>query len=161
MNEVQEYLTERGIPFELVPHGSSDTSVGEALALGVRADEVLKAILIHTSSGPAIVVIPADERVDMLLVRGAVADHHARLATEAEIRRDFPQFELGALPPIGSLFGARTLLDPEILWHDRVSFAAGSRTLSVTVRTEDVFRAEPVQVVPLVASNEEDKQPIR
>jgi prolyl-tRNA editing enzyme YbaK/EbsC (Cys-tRNA(Pro) deacylase) len=60
-------------------------------------------------------------------VQAAVGDRHVRLATEEELLRDFPGFELGALPPLGSLLGAPLYVDQEVLQHETVVFAAGAR----------------------------------
>jgi len=46
-------------------------------------------------------------------------------------------------------------VDPEVLQHDVVAFAAGSQTESVTMRTEELFRGEQITTVPLL------KQPDR
>jgi hypothetical protein len=42
-------------------------------------------------------------------------------------------YELGALPPLGALLDARLYVDPEVLGHDTVTFAAGSQTEVVMV----------------------------
>ena len=78
--------------------------------------------------------VPATCRLDMHLVQAAVGDRHVRLATEEELRRDFPGIELGALPPLGSLLGAPLYVDQEVLQHETVVFAAGSQTESVQIQ---------------------------
>jgi prolyl-tRNA editing enzyme YbaK/EbsC (Cys-tRNA(Pro) deacylase) len=52
------------------------------------------------------------------------------------------------------LFGIPTLVDPEVMEHDTVVFAAGTQTQSVKVRTEDLFRDEPVTVVSVTRHSE-------
>jgi Ala-tRNA(Pro) deacylase len=95
--------------------------------LGISADEVVKTIVLHTVAGYALVAVPDYRRLDMRLVEAAVGDHHARLATEEELAQDFPDFELGALPPLGSLLGMPAYADPEVMAHDTVVFAAAPR----------------------------------
>ena len=149
MPSVIEHLNSRGIPFEAIPHEKAYTSTEEARALGIGADEVVKTVVLDTASGHALVAVPGFRRLDMKLVEQAVGDHHARLASEEELTRDFPDYELGALPPIGSLLGAPLYVDPEVMAHETVVFAAGRQTESVKVRTEDLFRDEAVTVVSL------------
>jgi Ala-tRNA(Pro) deacylase len=79
-----------------------------------------------------------------------VGDRHVRLATEEELRRDFPDIELGALPPLGSLLGAPLYVDREVLQHETVVFAAGSQTESVQIRTADLLQHEQVTPLPLI-----------
>jgi Ala-tRNA(Pro) deacylase len=132
MAAVTEHLEGRGIPFELVPHERAYTSIEEARALGIAADEVVKTIVLDTEGGHAL-----------------VGDKHARFATEEELERDFPAYELGALAPLGSLLGTPTYVDPEVLAHETVVFPAGTQRESVKVRTEDLFREEPFTRAPL------------
>jgi Ala-tRNA(Pro) deacylase len=149
MPTVTEYLEGRGVSFEVIPHDRAYTSIEEARALGVAADEVLKTIVLNTEAGHALAVIPASRRLDINSAQEAVGDKHAQFATEEEMERDFPDYELGAVPPLGSLTGAPTYVDPEVMGHETVVFAAGSQNQSVKVRTEDLFRDEPVTRVPL------------
>jgi Ala-tRNA(Pro) deacylase len=160
MPTVAEHLQRQGVGFELVPHSQAYTSIDEARALGISADEVLKTVAVKTASGYALVILPGAQRLHMKLVRKAVGDSHARLATEEELKRDFPEFELGAVPPLGSLLGAPAFVDPEVMEHETILFAAGIQTQSMRVRAGDLFRAEPATVLPVVTRPDgKDEEP--
>jgi len=161
MTRVTEHLEARGVPFEPIAHQQADTSVAEARALGIDAGEVLKTVAVRVAGGYALMAIPATCRLDMHLVRAASGDRHARLATEDELLRDFPGFELGALPPLGSLLRAPLYVDQEVLQHETVAFAAGSQTESVRLRTADLLRHEQVTALPLIKHADEDKDWLR
>jgi Ala-tRNA(Pro) deacylase len=139
MSVVTEHLEQRGGAFEVLVHRQAYTSIDEAWALGVDADEVLKTLAVRTGPGYALMVIPAARRLDLRLVCEALGDNHARLATEEELGRDFPDYQLGALPPLGALVGANVYVDPEVLGHDMVVFAAGTQTESVKMGTQELF----------------------
>jgi prolyl-tRNA editing enzyme YbaK/EbsC (Cys-tRNA(Pro) deacylase) len=149
MASVREYLKAKGVPFEVIPHEQAFTSIDEARALGISADEVVKTIVLDTASGHALAVLPGSRRLYMRLVRKAVGDSHAKFADEEELHRDFPGVELGGFPPLGSLVGAPTFVDPEVFSHETVVFAAGTQNESVKVRTEDLFRDETITKTPL------------
>jgi prolyl-tRNA editing enzyme YbaK/EbsC (Cys-tRNA(Pro) deacylase) len=155
MTVVCEYLKLYGIPYTMFAHKRTETSIAEAIALGVQPGEVVKTLAVTTGVGYAVAVVPASRRIDMHLIRKALDDPHARLATEWEMHRDFRSYALGALPPLGSLIGAETFVDPEVLDHEFVIFAAGSQTASVRVRTKDLFRVERISVVPLTTRHPE------
>ncbi len=72
---------------------------------------MIKTIAVRVAGGRALVVVPSTCRLDLHLVQDAVNDRHARLATEEELQQDFPDVELGALPPLGSLLGAPVYVD--------------------------------------------------
>ena len=150
MSVVTEHLEQRGSAFELLPHRQAYTSTDEARALGIDAGEVLKTLAVRTGPRYALVVIPASRRLDLHLVRDALGDNHARLASEEELGRDFVSYELGALPPLGALLGSKVYVDPEVLGHDTVAFAAGTQTESVKMRTEELFGSQQITTVPLV-----------
>ena len=156
MTRVTEHLHTRGVPFAPIAHRQAYTSIDEARALGIDAGEVLKTVAVRAAGGYALMAVPATGRLDMRLVRAAVGDRHARLATEEELLRDFPGFELGALPPLGSLLGAPLFVDQEVLQHDTVVFAAGSQTESVQLTTADLLRHEHVTALPLIQQADED-----
>jgi Ala-tRNA(Pro) deacylase len=150
MSIVTEHLEQRGGAFEALAHRQAYTSIDEARALGIDADEVLKTLAVRTGPGYVLMVIPAARRLDLHLVRQALGDNHARLATEEELSRDFPDYQLGALPPLGALVGANVYVDPEVLGHDTVVFAAGTQTESVKMQTQELFGTGEITTVTLV-----------
>ena len=150
MSVVTEHLEQRGSVFEVIPHRQAYTSVEEARALGMQVDEVLKTLAVRTGSGYALVVIPASRRLDLHLVREALGDSRAHLASEEELGRDFPDYELGALPPLGALLEAQVYVDPEVLGHDTVTFAAGTQTKSVRMSAQELFGTGGFTTVSLV-----------
>jgi Ala-tRNA(Pro) deacylase len=150
MSALTEHLKQRGSAFELLPHRQADTSTDEARALGIDAGEVLKTLAVRTGPGYALAVIPASCRLDLHLVRDALGDHQARLASEEELARDFAGYELGALPPLGALLGSQMFVAPEVLEHNLVVFAAGTQTESVRMGTRELFASEQITTVPLV-----------
>lgn len=158
MTVVTDHLRGKHVAFEEVAHRQAFTAVDEARALGMPADAVIKTVVLRSGSRDVIVVVPGSRRLDMKKVRGALEDQRARLATEEEVRADLPQFELGAVPPLGSLASARVYVDPEVMDHPTILFAAGDQTHSIKVRSEDLFRGEPVTVVPLARHPDGDER---
>lgn len=156
MSRTTEYLEKKGIPFEAIAHDKAFTTIDEARAIGIDAHQVVKTLLLDTKSGHRLVVIPGDRRLDMRLVEETVGDRHAHLATEQEIERDYPGFELGCLPPLGGLLDAPVFVDGEILRQETVVFAAGSQTEAVKARTEDVFGGGDVTVARLTQNGADD-----
>jgi prolyl-tRNA editing enzyme YbaK/EbsC (Cys-tRNA(Pro) deacylase) len=160
MSLVTEYLRFRDVSFQTVFHRQTPTSAEEARAIGVPTDEVLKTVIIDSKGGHALAVIPASRRLDLRLVRAALGDPHAHLASEAELRHDFRGYDLGAMHPLGVLVGCPTLVDPEVLGHHAVLFAAGTRTESVKANPTELFRDEPLTVVHLTLRTEHDRDPM-
>jgi Ala-tRNA(Pro) deacylase len=143
-----ELLESKKIPYEVIPHKRTFTAADEAATLHVPQGEVLKTIVLDTGRVHVVVVLPASRNVDMALVRDALSDSYAHLAREAEMQVDFAQFELGSIPPVPSLAKVPVYVDPEVMQHPVVIFAADQEE-SVRVKTEDLFGSEYVTVTPL------------
>ena len=148
MSRTTEYLHAKGIPFETIPHETAFTSIEEAKAVGTTPHLVVKTLLLDSKWGRALAVIPGDRRLDLKLAQDVVGDHHVRLATEEEIRRDYPDYELGCLPPLGMLLGLPVFVDGDVMRHEDVVFA-GCQTEAVRARTLDLFDHEHVTVTRL------------
>lgn len=149
MTHVTQYLETKGIPFEVLPHEQTFTATEEARALGVDPHVVAKTLLIDTRWGRVLAVIPGDRRIDTDMLCDAVGDHDAHLAGEAEILGNFPEHQLGALPPLGYLLDLPTFVDGDLMRHEHVVFAAGSQRLAVRAHTADLFEREHVTVTRL------------
>lgn len=143
-----ELLEAKKIPYELLRHRTTFTAADEASTLHIPQDEVLKTVVLDTAEGYVIAVTMASGKLDMRLVREAVADKHAHLAGEIDMKRDFPIFDLGTMPPQPSLTKVPVFVDPEVMQHPSVVFAVDHEE-SVRVKTEDLFAGEYVTVTPL------------
>lgn len=146
MSNVTEHLERQGVAFEVLPHEPTMTSVAEAHALGVSEDEVVKTVVLDVRTGHAFAVLPANCRIDLAKIRTAINSRHVDFASEEEIARDYPEFELGAIPPLGALVRTPLIVDPGVLEHDEVVFAAGTKSESVRMRTQDLFAASTMKV---------------
>jgi Ala-tRNA(Pro) deacylase len=145
MQELTEYLQGKGIPFEVLTHERAFTGIAEARALGVDAHVVVKTVIVESRGEHVAMVLPAEEHLDMRLVREVLDDPEARLADEATIVRDFEWSEPGALPPIAPVLGIDVIVDPSVPDTGPVLFAAARQTVSLKVEAADLFGHQPVQ----------------
>jgi len=149
MAYVMDYLQGRGVTFTVIPHPKVPTAAGEAHALHLPEELVAKTVVVIANYGPALMVIPASRRLDLPLAAEAVADPEARLATERELERQFPDYELGALPPLAMMLLAPMYVDPAVAERDEIVFAAGRQDVSIRMATKDLFATDPVVITPL------------
>jgi Ala-tRNA(Pro) deacylase len=149
MTLVTEHLEKKGIRFEVLPHPPAATAMEEAHLLDTPPDEVVKAVVLDIATGHALAIIPASERVDLALVREALEDPDARLADEEELERDFPEFELGAMPPLPSMLHVPVVIDPEVLHHRTITFAAGTQRESVRTAPHRLFTGASITITPI------------
>lgn len=143
-------LDAEGVEYELIPHTHTERATEEAEALDVSAASVAKTLVVTTPDGYLRAVVPAPERLDLHKLRDVVGagSKAVHLATEDDLERDYAEFELGAVPPIGGR-ADRVLIDARLAELDEVVFEAGSHEESVRMRVSDLLRLASAQVVDL------------
>jgi Ala-tRNA(Pro) deacylase len=147
---ISGYLDENGAAYEVVEHEAEFTAADEARAAGVEPRDAAKEVVLHGEAGYVLAVIPASERLDLRKVQLALEqDERPTLATEEEIARDFPEFELGALPPFGPIHAVPELVDRRLLDHDRVICAAGDHSHSLRVDPGEIVRLADARVADI------------
>jgi Ala-tRNA(Pro) deacylase len=148
--DVTSVLDQSGVDYELLPHPRTETATAEAEALGLDPQEVAKTIVLSTPGGYVRAVLPASERIDLSKVREEVeGGKRIHLANEEDLQRDYPGFDLGAVPPFGGE-GDRVLVDAKLARRETVVLEAGSHEQSVRIKTADLLRLTQADVVDLV-----------
>ena len=143
---LRDLLERRGAHFEVLHHPPAYSGTEEAQLTGLPAASVVKAIVLDSGGRHALAVLPANRDLDMNRLKAAMGDSHVHLATEAEITQDLPQYELGAVPPFGSLTGMPLYVDGEVLGLETVAFADGVQTETVVAPAAEVFAGERATV---------------
>lgn len=143
-----KHLDELGIDYEVIEHERAFTAAAEARAAGQEPANAVKSVLLRDLEGYELVVLQASDRLDMGKVREQLGEGRSelRLATEDEMDADFPQFELGALPPLGEMLPAPEVVDRRVLDHDRVLCNAGDHTHSVLLDPNEIVRASNAEI---------------
>ena len=143
-------LEEQGVPYQAVAHPHTERALDEARALGLEPQAVAKTLVVSSPQGYVRAVIPASERLDLHKVRdllGAGAKK-VHLASEEDLARDYPEFDLGAVPPVGGRPDP-VLVDRRLAEREEIVFEAGSHEESVKLRTQDLLRLADARVVDL------------
>lgn len=155
--EVKEYLDGKQVDYEVITHRRVLSTIEEARALGIDADEIAKTLVIHVThgaAGQALVVVPGSRKIGRDNIRQVFGTKHVRLALEDEMSRDFPQFELGAVPPLGELLDLPVYVDERLLSHDTILFTGGTHTDSIRMQVHDFFNLTESIVVDMVEERE-------
>jgi Ala-tRNA(Pro) deacylase len=142
-------LDEANVEYELLQHPHTETAAAEAEALGLDAGDVAKTLVLSTPAGYVRAVVAASERLDLSKVRDHVeGGKRIHLAAEEDLERDYPDFELGAVPPFGGRRD-RVLVDSKLAERETVVLEAGSHEQSVRLRTADLLTITGADVVDI------------
>jgi Ala-tRNA(Pro) deacylase len=152
-DDLTRVLDEAGVGYELLPHAHTESALAEAEALGVAPAEVAKTIVVRNAEGYVRAVLPASERIDLRKLREVTGGgkKEVQLATESELEQDFPEFELGAVPPVGGSRRDPVVLDRRLVEHDSIVLEAGTHDASVRISTNDLRRVASADVGDICA----------
>ncbi len=150
--EVVAWLDEREAEYEVIDHPEVFATAQEARELGIDVDQVAKSLVVHVThdGDQAIVVVPGGHRISNDKLQAMFGASHARLATEDELRRDFPQFELGAVPPLSGLVSLPIYIDRRLVDHETALFNGGTHTASIRMSMHDFINLADLSVVDVV-----------
>ncbi len=124
---VAKLLEQYHVKHEVVAHREVFTSQETAESVHVPGRMLAKSVVLREPTGSYLmVVVPAACRVDLDLLAARTGRPGAVLAEEDELRRLFPDCELGAMPPLGRLFGMPMVLDRCIEKEPALLFQAGN-----------------------------------
>jgi Ala-tRNA(Pro) deacylase len=150
MADVTGFLEEAGVDFDVLEHARTERAADEAAALGIGAEEVAKTLVLVAPSGNVRAVLAASERIDLHKVAAVLGfgSKKVHLASEDKLARDYPDFELGAVPPFGGR-PDQVIVDEGLAGRDSVVVEAGSHERSVRLKAADLLRLTRAQVADI------------
>jgi len=146
---VKEYLDRSGVSYEPFSHPKVFSCIEEAQALGIDAGEIAKTLVVKIKDKRALVVLPGSLRLDIRKLKDITESGQVRLLTEDEMGTEFPEFEIGAIPPLGELFGLLVYLDRRLLDHETIIFTGGTHTDSIKMKCVDLVNLVNPDIVDL------------
>jgi len=140
LGRLESLLDETGVSYTHHVHASVYTAKEVAALEHLPQHRFAKAVVIKDEDAFVMAVLPADYVVDMQELRAALGIKHARLATEKELGELFPDCELGAMPPLGDLYGLPTYVESSLADEKRIAFNAGTHRDVVYLSLRDFQR---------------------
>jgi Ala-tRNA(Pro) deacylase len=134
-NKLQHYLKEHDIHYRLIKHPHTGSSMESAEKAHIPGDSLAKGVLLATvDDGYRLVVVPSDYHIKLDALQ-SLLNQNVEMATESELKTCFPDCEVGAVPPLGHVYGIMTLWDPKTSLgsEEKIYFEAGDHEHLVAV----------------------------
>jgi len=134
---VESYLNQTKVPFEVLEHPHSSTSMQTAHSAHITPSQLAKAVIVKGPEGYMMCVLPASH---VLVMNWVDRDYNGRfkLATEDELKELFPDCEKGAVPALGQAYGLKVVWDNTLRHAEEVFFEAGDHRHLIHI-THDEF----------------------
>jgi Ala-tRNA(Pro) deacylase len=137
VRRLQRLLEQHHIPYCVMPHVETLTAKETVDVLCIPGGKMAKTVIVKTCSRYVMLVLPAEERIDLVKVAGLLGANTVRLATEAEMHALFPDCEIGATPPFGDLYDVEEWVDHSMIQMREIVCDAGTHREAMTLQTGD------------------------
>ncbi len=151
-NRMFHYLDDHGIKYVTTRHSPAFTAAEVAVSAHVATRSFAKTIVIKIDDVPAMLVLPANRRILIHELREMLENENVKLATEREMQEYFPDCEVGAMPPLGPMYGLKVYVSAGLTHERDITFNAGSHTETVTLAYADFERLVHPAVIDLVTA---------
>lgn len=149
VERLKEYLNKENVRYVSIQHSKAYTAHEIAESAHIPYKKLAKTVMLKIDGELAMMVIPASSRVDVERFRQVVGSGHVELASEREFMDEFPDCEIGAMPPFGNLYGMKVFVSQTLREDDEIAFNAGSHTELIRLAYQDFERLVQPTPVPL------------
>ena len=137
-SRLRELIERLELPCEVLAHREAFTARQVAETTHVSGRLLAKPVILREEGGQYLMaVVSAGEQVDLSAIHHEVGRPRARLADEIELAKLFPDCEVGAMPPVGRIYGLPTYLDVEFRRCADIYFQAGNHHEVVRMKFAD------------------------
>lgn len=147
VKELKEFLDKHHVKYVTSLHSPAFTAPEVAASAHVSGREFAKTVVVKIDGKMALVVVPANDHVDLAHVREVSGANAVDLAGEMEFKDKFPGCEVGAMPPFGNLFDLPVFVAEKLTQLSHIEFNAGSHAEIMQVDYADFARLVQPRVI--------------
>ncbi len=140
--KLKALLDAKQIKYISINHSPAYTARETAASTFIPRREFAKSVIVDLDGNKAIAVVSASRHVDVDALAALAGAGRCRLATEDEFETLFPDCEIGAMPPFGSLYDLPTFVDRMVTEVDDLCFNAGSHEQILRMSCDDYLAVE-------------------
>ncbi len=129
-------LKAAGVEYQLYEHEPVFTSADAARIRDTKLHTGLKALVFFADGRPIMVTVPGDRKVDFKKFKELFSVKDLRMATPDEVKQ-VTSVPIGAVPPLGNIFGIPLYMDATTKENASVVFNAGLHTKSISLKEAD------------------------
>ena len=149
IKKLKKLFDDAKVSYEVYNHPLAYTAQEIAQRQHFSGDQMAKVVILKADDKLVMAVVTGSQKVHLPTVRGSLDVYEARLATEDEFIAKFPDCEIGAMPPFGTLFGLPVYVDPAVANEEQIYFNAGNHVQTVRIRYKDFEKLANPEVVRL------------
>lgn len=140
VERLKALFKEEKIPYRLIPHREAYTASEVAESIHMPGRKFVKVVIVQANGKKVMAVLPSHRQINLSLFAEVTGKEEVSLIGEDEFRLQFPDCEVGAMPPFGGFYQLPVYADA-LLGHEAVIyFRAGSHREVIEMRHQDFMR---------------------
>ena len=148
--KLKEFLDHRGIRYVSIRHSPAFTAQEVAASAHIAGRDFAKTVIVRIDGELAMVIVPANRKILLADLRDMLETDDVQLASEHEFKHVFPDFEVGAMPPFGNLYGLPVYLERSLADQDELAFNACSHAEVLKMSVADYVDLVQPRVIDFV-----------
>ncbi len=144
---LKDYLDKQHVKYECLNHARAYTAQEVAASAHVSGKSLAKIVIVKAGGQLAMVVLPAHDHINFAALKAATGWKDLNLASESEFKSQFPECEVGAMPPFGNLFGVPVFASSELRHYPQMVFNAGTHIELMRLAYADFERLVKPKVI--------------
>jgi Ala-tRNA(Pro) deacylase len=150
-NRLESFLKERDVPFQTQHHARAFTALEIAESEHVPGKMLAKVVILTDTDRLLMAVIPAPEHVNLDKAKAVIGTDRLRLAEESEFLDEFPDCEVGAMPPFGNLYDVPVYVDKTLAEDETIVFNNGTHTDTMSLKYKDFEQLVQPHIADLIS----------
>lgn len=134
--KIIQLLENNNIAYQALEHEPTPTCEDSARVRGTSMDQGAKALICFGDKKPVLIVLPCSQKLDAKAFKNSFGIKDLRFATPDEVQ-ELTGLQIGAIPPLGKLFGMPTYIEKNLGTNESIAFNAGDRCKSVIMKYID------------------------
>jgi Ala-tRNA(Pro) deacylase len=137
IKRLKEYLDKNKVKYILIKHSPAYTAQEIAESAHISGKNIAKTVIIKIDGKPVMAVLPANNLIDIDLLKDTIGAEYIELAGEKEFQDMFPGCEVGAMPPFGNLYDLPVYVAETLTNDEDIAFNAGNHTELLKMKYRD------------------------
>ncbi len=143
--KVKKYLDKQEVDYQELAHKTVYTTFDAAQTLKKELKQIAKNLLVQADKTFALVVVPADKKIDLGKIKKALGAKQVSIPSE-KVMIKVLKIKPGAISSFGKLHKLELLVDKAMLNVKQAVFSTGSYTDSVFMKVKDYLQMEEAKL---------------
>lgn len=147
--QVKKFLDSNQVKYVSIKHSPSYTAQEVAASAHIPGKTMAKTIIVKLDGTMAMVVEPANHKINFDQLKKLAGAKEVALASESEFQNRFPECELGAMPPFGNLYGMDVFIVDSLTTDAEIVFNAGTHSELIKMAYKDFAKLVSPKVITI------------